>query len=87
MAKQPIGICFGYDTGQISGFQEMDNFLYQFADERNGPPGDQYLFSWRRSGLIVGMVGMTQLIREGINLTFSSLYRYPHRRFGLCSYR
>ncbi|KAF8858748.1 sugar transporter [Acephala macrosclerotiorum] len=30
------GICFGYDTGQISGFLKMQNFLYQFADDR--PP-------------------------------------------------
>lgn len=45
------GICFGYDTGQISGFLEMDDFLRNFADQRN-PLG----FSNVRSGLIVGMV-------------------------------
>lgn len=45
------GLCFGFDTGQISGFLEMDNFLDNFADERN-PLG----FSNVRSGLIVGMV-------------------------------
>jgi SP family sugar:H+ symporter-like MFS transporter len=56
------GICFGYDTGQISGFQEMDNFLYQFADQRNGPPEAPYSFTWQRSGLIVGMLSIGTLI-------------------------
>ncbi|EPE29153.1 MFS general substrate transporter [Glarea lozoyensis ATCC 20868] len=56
------GICFGYDTGQISGFQEMDNFLYQFADQRNGPPDSPYSFTWQRSGLIVGMLSIGTLI-------------------------
>ena len=45
------GICFGYDTGQISGFLEMDNFKENFADQSNPPA-----FSNVRSGLIVGMV-------------------------------
>lgn len=46
------GLCFGYDTGQISGFLEMDDFLGHFADQTD-PLG----FSNVRSGLIVGMVG------------------------------
>lgn len=50
------GLCFGYDTGQISGFLEMDNFLDNFADEQD-PVG----FSNVRSGLIVGMVGDTNM--------------------------
>lgn len=50
------GICFGYDTGQISGFLEMENFLYNFADHR-----DPYEFTWRRSGLIVGMLSVGTL--------------------------
>lgn len=25
------GICFGYDTGQISGFLQMDDFRYQVS--------------------------------------------------------
>lgn len=58
------GLCFGYDTGQISGFLEMDNFLERFADEKN-PPG----FSNVRSGLIVGMVsssdGLLSLEADG----------------------
>lgn len=51
------GLCFGYDTGQISGFLEMDDFLGNFADQRN-PLG----FSNVRSGLIVGMVSPAMLV-------------------------
>jgi len=49
------GFLFGYDTGQISGFLEMDNFL-----QRYGELGDdgKYHFSNARSGLIVGLVGL-----------------------------
>lgn len=47
------GIIFGYDTGQISGFLEMTNFLARFGQQdENGT----YYFSNVRSGLIVGMV-------------------------------
>lgn len=47
------GIIFGYDTGQISGFLEMTNFLARFGQQdENGA----YYFSNVRSGLIVGMV-------------------------------
>ena len=28
------GLCFGYDTGQISGFLEMDNFLEHFGTRK-----------------------------------------------------
>lgn len=47
------GIIFGYDTGQISGFLEMSNFLARYGqqDEHGA-----YYFSNVRSGLIVGMV-------------------------------
>ncbi|EXJ86054.1 MFS transporter, SP family, sugar:H+ symporter [Capronia coronata CBS 617.96] len=51
------GLCFGYDTGQISGFLEMDDFLRNFANERN-PLG----FDNVRSGLIVGMLSIGTLI-------------------------
>lgn len=49
------GFVFGYDTGQISGFLEMDNFL-----QRYGQLGDdgKYHFSNVRSGLIVGLVSL-----------------------------
>ena len=42
------GLIFGYDTGQISGFLDMNEFLNEFG--QNGK------FTNVRSGLIVGMV-------------------------------
>ncbi|KIV78776.1 hypothetical protein PV11_06386 [Exophiala sideris] len=51
------GLCFGYDTGQISGFLEMNNFLSNFADRRN-----PLAFSNVRSGLIVGMLSIGTLV-------------------------
>lgn len=48
------GIIFGYDTGQISGFLEMNNYKQRFAQLK---PGGVYKFSTVRSGLIVSMVG------------------------------
>ncbi|KAL6707977.1 hexose transporter hxt5 [Coniothyrium glycines] len=54
------GFIFGYDTGQISGFLEMPNFLGKFADEtaENGEPA----FSNVRSGLIVALLSIGTLI-------------------------
>lgn len=53
------GNLFGYDTGQISGFQEMDNYL-----ERYGEPdiNGEYSFSNVRAGLIVGLLSIGTLI-------------------------
>lgn len=52
------GFIFGYDTGQISGFLEMQVFLERFGQP--GPVTKQnpfgYHFTNVRSGLIVGMV-------------------------------
>ena len=45
------GLIFGFDTGQISGFVEMQNFLGLFGDS---PPGQG--FSNVREGTIVGLV-------------------------------
>lgn len=47
------GFLFGYDTGQISGFLEMKNFLRRYGEL--GSDGT-YQFSNVRSGLIVGLV-------------------------------
>jgi hypothetical protein len=44
----------GYDTGQISGFLEMPDFLEQFADETDGE-GNLAFSNWK-SGLIVALV-------------------------------
>lgn len=46
------GFIFGYDTGQISGFLQMDDFLYAFGTWN----GTKYEFSNVRSGLITGLV-------------------------------
>lgn len=52
------GFIFGYDTGQISGFLEMQVFLERFG-ERTTVNDDHpfgFYFSNVRSGLIVGLV-------------------------------
>lgn len=51
------GVCFGYDTGQISGFLQMDDFVYQFADDR-----DTLELSDIRTGLMVAMLSIGTLI-------------------------
>lgn len=52
------GFIFGYDTGQISGFLEMQVFLEYFGERSTDlathPSG--YYFTNVRSGLIVGLV-------------------------------
>lgn len=54
------GFIFGYDTGQISGFLEMNVFLQRFGqrttDLTTYPTG--YYFTNVRSGLIVGLVSL-----------------------------
>ena len=47
---------FGYDTGQISGFLAMPNFLERFG-QFNHKTGKFY-FSNVRSGLIVALVSL-----------------------------
>jgi SP family sugar:H+ symporter-like MFS transporter len=58
------GFIFGYDTGQISGFLEMDVFLKRFgqpsSDLVTNPSG--YYFTNVRSGLIVGLLSIGTLI-------------------------
>ena len=49
------GFLFGYDTGQISGFLEMKNFLQRYGEL--GSDGS-YHFSNVRSGLIVALVSI-----------------------------
>lgn len=51
------GICFGYDTGQISGFLQMDNFRYQFADDR-----ETLTLSDIRTGLLVATLSLGTLV-------------------------
>jgi SP family sugar:H+ symporter-like MFS transporter len=53
------GFIFGYDTGQISGFLEMQVFLEMFGQQRDN---GQYYFTNVRSGLIVGLLSIGTLI-------------------------
>lgn len=50
---------FGYDTGQISGFLEMPDFLDRFAQTNSD---GVKAFSTVRSGLIVGLLSIGTLI-------------------------
>lgn len=49
------GFIFGYDTGQISGFLEMDNFLQRYGELK---ADGQYHFTNARSGVIVALVSV-----------------------------
>ena len=53
------GLVFGYDTGQISGFLEMDDFKERFGER--SPGSNDYTFSNVRSGLIVGLVSFIRI--------------------------
>ncbi|KAI1373907.1 galactose permease [Hypoxylon crocopeplum] len=53
------GLIFGYDTGQISGFLEMPDFLRRFGELQ---PDGSYSFSNVRQGLIVGLLSIGTLI-------------------------
>ena len=66
------GLIFGYDTGQISGFLAMDDFLRRFGTL--DPSTGKYVFSDVRSGLIVGMVCLKNLIlHQSLSMRFSCL--------------
>ncbi|PGH28023.1 hypothetical protein AJ80_00278 [Polytolypa hystricis UAMH7299] len=54
------GFVFGYDTGQISGVLEMNDFLRRFGEPN--PDGSGYHFSNVRAGLIVAMLSVGTLI-------------------------
>lgn len=53
------GLLFGYDTGQISGFQEMSNYLERYGELQSD---GSYAFSTVRSGLIVSLLSIGTLI-------------------------
>ncbi|EAU36801.1 hypothetical protein ATEG_03527 [Aspergillus terreus NIH2624] len=53
------GFCFGYDTGQISGFLEMKDFLQRYGELNSE---GTYYFSNARSGLIVALLSIGTLI-------------------------
>lgn len=50
------GFIFGYDTGQISGFLEMPDFLRRFHNVGNSP--ETYGFTDAVSGTIVGLLSI-----------------------------
>jgi SP family sugar:H+ symporter-like MFS transporter len=52
------GLIFGYDTGQISGFLEMPDFLERFGQRHSN--GELY-FSNVRAGLIVALLSIGTL--------------------------
>ena len=53
------GLLFGYDTGQISGFQEMDNYLARYGLVQSD---GSYAFGNVRAGLIVSLLSIGTLI-------------------------
>ncbi|KAJ4288452.1 hexose transporter hxt5 [Kalmusia sp. IMI 367209] len=56
------GFIFGYDTGQISGFLAMPDFLRRFGQRHTNGQTPEYYFSNVRSGLIVGLLSIGTLI-------------------------
>lgn len=52
------GFVFGYDTGQISGFLGMTDYLRRFGQRH---ADGTYYFSNVRSGLIVGLLSIGTL--------------------------
>ncbi|KAF2872686.1 general substrate transporter [Massariosphaeria phaeospora] len=55
------GFIFGYDTGQISGFLEMHDFLQRFADTKDEKTGE-LAFTNGRSGTIVALLSIGTLL-------------------------
>ncbi|KAL5358605.1 hypothetical protein BJX96DRAFT_163863 [Aspergillus floccosus] len=53
------GLLFGYDTGQISGFQEMSDYLERYGELQ---PDGSYSLSKVRSGLLVSLLSVGTLI-------------------------
>ncbi|GAB0134126.1 hypothetical protein EsDP_00002510 [Epichloe bromicola] len=54
------GLIFGYDTGQISGFLEMKDFMARFG--MTHPENGERYFSAVRSGLIVSLLSIGTLL-------------------------
>lgn len=71
------GFTFGYDTGQISGFLEMEDFLRRFGELRSD---GSYHFSNVRAGLIVGLVRFNSfffLLQRVNRVEFLAFYWNP----------
>lgn len=63
------GFIFGYDTGQISGFLEMPDFLQRFGQRHDD---GTYYFSNVRAGLIVALVSTLHTHSPLPSLTLAS---------------
>jgi MFS transporter, SP family, sugar:H+ symporter len=79
------GMIFGYDTGQISGFLEMPNFLTLFADRKDGNGNPS--FSNTRSGTIVALVCSDFCVGSARYSHATAFYRDTRRRNCCCSDR
>lgn len=66
---------FGYDTGQISGFLEMPDFLARFGQNIDGTRD----FDNVRKGLIVGLVCFIGISLVQKTYTWSALHWNPNR--------
>lgn len=56
------GLTFGYDSGSISDFLIMEDFLLNFANCTNDLDPTSCTFSNSRTGLIVGMLSIGSLV-------------------------
>lgn len=65
------GFLFGYDTGQIADFLEMDDFKLRFAQCSDPAVADTCEFSNVRSGLIVAMLSIGTLFGSLIGATLA----------------
>jgi hypothetical protein len=63
----------GYDTGQISGFLEMPDFLEKFADQTDAD-GKLKFSNWK-SGLIVALVCFVVPVNEKLFVNSYVSYR------------
>lgn len=75
------GFLFGYDTGQISGFLEMKDFLQRYGEL--GSDGE-FHFSHVRAGLIVGLVCIFSVAFISIAsnaYVCPAIHRYPNWSF------
>jgi hypothetical protein len=69
------GFMFGYESGQISGFLAMPDFLERFGE--NGQ------FSAIRQGTIVGLLAYVSSQPLHVVMSNTPQYRYPFRMFVL----
>ncbi|GAA5999125.1 sugar porter family MFS transporter [Rhodotorula paludigena] len=65
------GFLFGYDTGQISDFLEMDDFKRRFAQCTDPSNADTCEFSNVRTGLIVAMLSIGTLFGSLVGATLA----------------